>query len=111
MGACTITPDKYNAQVSGSQRKQTGSLHLSASYATGGDTWTANQFGLVTVDELVIESGGKTGTEASGYVFQPDTTNKKIKAYQSGAGADAALDEVQSGDLSATVVRYTVWGC
>lgn len=105
MGACVVTLDTGPTHSVDHQRRVTGTLHLSTSYASGGDTWTAANFGLGLVDDIVIDSGA--------WVFQPDITNKKIKAFTAAGtpGPTVALSEVSATtDLSATVVRFRAYG-
>ena len=74
MGAITVSSRNYD--LAGSRNTVFGTLALSSSYATGGDTFTAANFGLSQIDHLRVYSGG-------GYVFETDLTNNKVKAYRS----------------------------
>lgn len=91
MGAIVVSSRTYD--IAGSRNLVFGSLALSTSYATGGDTFTAANFGLNTVDQLRVYSAG-------GYSFQADLTNKKIKAFVS-AGLTPA------GTVAVPVVTVT----
>ena len=51
-------------------------LTFDSSYAIGGESLTANAFGLSTIERLIIEP-------CQGYIFEYDYTNNKVKAYQS----------------------------
>lgn len=80
MGATTVTlrtGDAWNTR--GNRRSIMASVAGSTSYATNGDTVTAANFGLVTIDDLVIME------QPSGYSVEYDRTNKKFKFYRSGA--------------------------
>ena len=49
-------------------------ITFDSSYATGGESLTPAQFGLVSIDLVLAET-------ASGYMFQYDYTNSKLKAF------------------------------
>jgi len=75
-----------------------------SSYPTGGE---ACDPGLGTVNIALSDPS------VSGYVFQYDYTNKKLKAFYADydAGADGALIEVANGvDLSSVSVRLIFIG-
>ena len=102
MGAAVIT--LATTDVMGNKRVHIGTATLSSSYATGGDTWTENDFGMLAVDQLQLETAGGT-------IFEPDLTNKKIKALRSGDAAQSVLVEVANGDdLSGITFRFTATG-
>jgi len=62
----------------------------------------SEKFGLSTVYSVLFE-------KTSGYEFAYDKVNDKVLAYQS-AGSAAAMAEVTSGDLSAQVPSFVVFG-
>lgn len=64
-------------QSAGSEGKVEGVLRLSSSYATGGDSYTAKQFGLSQINGLELQT-------ASGFAFQPVYSTSKIKALRVG---------------------------
>jgi hypothetical protein len=74
-----------------------GTLSLSSSYATNGDTYTSANFGLARIDRLMLGASG-------GYTFTPDYTNSKIKSYTT------ATTETGAVDLSALLVDYIAIG-
>ena len=88
-------------------------IALSSSYSTGGDTWSATQFGLEKINKLFMNA-------ASGYVFEwLPTTNQAIvpttgliKAYwQSNPASPAVLVEVTAGtNLSGISIRAHAQG-
>lgn len=74
MGSVTVTiSDRY---VSGSRRFVEGTLTLSSTYATDGDTITVNDFEASQILKLVLFS------QSAHFTFVPDLTNNKIKAYE-----------------------------
>lgn len=69
--------------VTGNKRIHIGTLHLSSSYASNGDSFTANQFGMTIIDSLAFNDGVLK--------LQADLANLKIKAIYPTGGAVAAL--------------------
>ena len=82
-------------------------VDFDSSYPTGGESLPASDLGLSVVD-IVLPS------PKSGYIFEYDYTNSKLKAYYADydASADGALIEVASTtDLSGvTGVKLLVMG-
>ena len=73
MGAMTVTLKSSDAWLSlGNRRGVIASMTGSTSYATNGDTYTARNFGLGTIDRLQIIS------EPKGYAIKVDQTNSKV---------------------------------
>lgn len=88
----------------------TGTIAFDSSYATGGESLDFTSAGLDmfrTVLGVLVET-------KSGYLFEYDYTNKKVKAYRFDydAVADgAAIEVANTTDLSAvTGVRVFAWG-
>lgn len=81
---------------------------LDNSYPTGGEAITANQLGLGTVEAAAV-----MGTP-SGFGFEFDVANMKLKAYYADydAVADGALIQVPNGSavLDTIVVPLIAWG-
>lgn len=102
--ALTIT--EVDHRWAGNQREVTADIDFDTSYPTGGESVTADDFGLGTIENLVIESGVSNG----GYVARWDDVNENIQMFE--AGADGTpLDEVADlTDLSAESIRVTVRG-
>lgn len=107
MGACVITPDTDPQNTLGHQRKVAGTLHLSNSYATSGDTFTVGQFGLVQLDELMLIGDGANAAQP---VLSVDRTNNKILAYGKAASASGLTQIDATTDLSAIIFRFQAWG-
>lgn len=99
MGVATFTQSGDPLQLGGSLRLYTGSITLSASYATGGDT--VDFPGDVSLADGRVMLGG-VGT---GRVVEWDGANQKVKAYQDNATATAAaLPEVANATNLSTIV-------
>lgn len=99
-GTVTLSGDPLDFGIS--RKYVFGTLALSSSYATQGDSFTAGQFGLEKIDFLTMDTG-TPGTATTAYVlaWTPATTTGqtaafKIQAFQSG-GAAAPLAEVGAG--------------
>lgn len=77
-----------------------------SSYAASGESLTAADLGLGRVD-VVIPDGS-----ASGYTFKYDYNNAKLIAYFADydAGADGALIDAGTEDLSSVTVRILAIG-
>lgn len=106
MGACTFTasPDAYSPSDSNLGWTVNGSITLSNSYATGGDTLTAAQLGLGTIKGIQI-------SPASGYVFAYNSGTGKVQAYETGAALSGVLAEAANGtNLSAISAGVEAWG-
>lgn len=75
----------------------------SASYATGGETYTNALFEIITGNiDAIIDSG------TPGYVLVPDLVNKKIKYFKGAAGL--LVEETAAVNLSAVTGRIVVIG-
>lgn len=103
MGNVAVT-SIASTTVMGNKRMHTGVLHLSNSYATGGDAFTALMFGMSEVETLILNNGQ--------LVYQADPTNKVIKAlYPTGGGTaspNAIADpKVTTGGATASAVDAT----
>jgi hypothetical protein len=113
MGACTVTV--VDQGVSGSKRVVLGRIACSASYAAGGDTFTAAKLGLVTIDKMfVLPSALVTSTIQVPAVVPtggswPATGGKLAMFGDSGGAAGSALAEA-SGDLSGFTCEFMAWG-
>jgi len=97
--AATVTTS--STTTTGNQHRTLGTIQL-GTYASGGIAVTAVDFALGVLDELYL-------TGAGGYLFEFDKSNLKVKAYEAGAD-NAALDEVSSTDISASIARYEAVG-
>ena len=89
--ALTLANLTFN--TSGSKRTVIGTIAFDASYPTGGESLTAANLGLGTIDQLRV-------FPKNGYVFEYDYTNSKLLAYSQGitTGATGAADST-SGAL------------
>ena|SRR3990172_684870 len=73
--------------TAGDQHIVTGTIAFDSSYPTGGESFTAANLGLRTVDLMVLQ-------QTKGIVFEYDYTNSKVLAYAQGALVGAAGAEV-----------------
>lgn len=77
-----------------------------ASYVTGGDAVTAADFGMSRLDYLIVAGGSEEG-----YVFSYDPSAGKVMAFDTGAVADAVLNQTASdADLSGSSVDVIAVG-
>jgi hypothetical protein len=105
--ASTVTLDSGQAGrgASGDKYVRRGVLNLGV-YATNGVAVTKAQFDLpVSLDHLDVGSG-------SGYVFEWDKTNGKIKAFidKTPAAATPLAEVANAVDITAVVVRFFAQG-
>ncbi len=70
--ALTITIKSLT--VIGNKRSSTGYIAFDSSYPTGGESLVPRNIGLSVIDSISFEPN-------SGYFFQYDYTNKKVKVY------------------------------
>lgn len=106
MGACTFTVDSdgYSPIDSSSGWMVRGTLNLSSSYATNGDTVTPALFGLGEIKKMILDAAG-------GYVFSPFTGNTAVQAWYTGTASDDAFNEVTpTTDLHTVNVRCIIYG-
>jgi hypothetical protein len=102
--ALTVTTnwDRYGAEL-----LRIIHVDFDSSYPTGGESFTPADAGFPVIYALIAEP-------KSGYIFEYDYTNEKIKAYYCDydSGSDDVLIEVaNTTDLSAvTGVRLLVFG-
>lgn len=89
---------------------KTGTITFDSSYATGGETLSASNCGLSSKVEFF------SATNASGYIFEYDYANGKLKAYypsKSGTITSPGLPGAEvaaSTDLSAVTCRFIAFG-
>lgn len=88
----------------------TGTVTFDSSYATGGEALLPTALGLSSKIEFVSFS------PASGYVFEYDYTNSKVKAYNTTKGGSipsggaAGVEVASTTDLSAVTCQYIAFG-
>lgn len=87
MGATTqviVAGDAF--QKLGAKWSVSGTLAMSSSYATSGDSLTARGYGLSTIDDLVFQG------QPDGYTLEFDKTNLKVLAYTAGTQVTSTTD-------------------
>lgn len=117
MGTVVVTianPGPDPVDYFGSRKVVFGTLHLSTSYATGGDSYTAGQFGMERIDMLEIAQPGDGNTTSWMLApILPTTVGQsaagKIQAFGTGSGA-GALAEAGNIDLSSFVANFLAIG-
>lgn len=107
MGAVTVAIKKSTG-YSPVGKVVIADVTFSNSYGAGGDTFTAAQFGLKTVD-AIVDCGAAVASSTTGYVLMPDLTNLKLRLL-GGAASGVALAETGTANQSATVQRVIVYG-
>lgn len=106
-GNCTWAEDSdYGRQNFGALFALFGTVTLSSSYATAGDTLAASTVGLTKITRVAVH-----GPSNGGYAIRSDLsgTGALIEAFAQDAGG--ALAEVAAAtDLSAEAVEVVVYG-
>ena len=103
MGAVTVVLRKRRHDMS----YVVADITMAASYATNGDTYTLAQFEAGNAIDAIVFSGNP-----SGYQFEADLTNKKIKVRQgdnTNAAAAPGSEVPNTTNLSAITVRALVY--
>jgi len=106
MGAVTVAIRAQNP-LGGVARSVVADITFSGTYAAGGDTYTASQFGMSTVLAMIPQ--GCTASATTNYVPQVDIANSKIK-LMGGAASGVALAETGTAGQTGTVARMLVIG-
>src|SRR5215831_1000295 len=102
MGAVTVTI-RAQRPLGGVARCVVADVTFSGTYAAGGDTYTASQFGMTTILAMVPQ--GVTGSATTGYVALPDIANNKIRLL-----AGSPLAETATAGQTGTTARVLVIG-
>ena len=105
MGTASLSLTQ-NVPISlGNKKLQFGTVTLSNSYATNGDTLVfTTASGFTQVDQVIA------GCTAGGYVVYADLSNNKVKVFEAGADG-GALDEVANAtNLSAQTFEVLIFG-
>jgi|SRR6185312_9722999 len=94
------------------QKRITGTLQMSTSYATGGDTLNASQVGVGSIDDLWIQPTNQSGVTL---VYQGRGTNSLVKMFANvnttTGGTPGAGTEMTTGtDAHLVVARFFAWG-
>jgi hypothetical protein len=104
MGVATFTQVLDTIPLGGSNKLYVGTLTMSSSYATNGDTidWPGDWAATGGVTDARVQL-----SDTGGRVLEYDGTNGKVKAYQdNGTATAAALPEVANAtNLSAIVAE------
>ena len=107
MGAVTVAIVKRQV-LGGTARNVVADVTFSGSYAAGGDTFTASQFGLNTVN-AIIPQGAAVGSATTGYTLMPDIAGGKLRLI-GGAASGVAGAETGTAGQTGTVCRVLVIG-
>jgi hypothetical protein len=101
-----MTVNRSGRGYVGDRRRTFGTLTLDTSYPTNGYAFTIPTLELQKLDMMTV-------LPASGFVFEVDYTNSKVKAFwgDNAGGASGPLIEVTNGtNVSAAVPRWEAWG-
>ena len=112
MGIVTITLDPNPTKMLDHERVVTGSLSLSSSYATSGDSFTVGQLGLNILTDM--EMYGTLAAYSIASTALPAVgagTTVKILAFGTGGSSGAVFVQLTGNpDLSTDVVRFRAHG-
>jgi hypothetical protein len=107
MGAVTVAFVKRNIG-GGTARTAIVDITFSGTYAAGGDTYTAAQFGMGTI-HTIEPVGAAVGSATTGYIVAPDYANSKLRLL-GGSASGVALAETGTAGQTGTVARCIVTG-
>jgi len=99
------TDNKFLAHIASRGGFVAGSIAFDNSYPTGGESFDLRgQFNGKDPYLVLFEAN-------SGYVFQYDYTNRKVKAYYTSTSGGALVEVPNAADLSSlTDVRFVAFG-
>ena len=100
-----LTVTVTDEQVTGQQRKVSGTIDFDDSYLSGGESLTPAMLGLTTLDKIVV-------TPFLGFVFDHTAADNLLHAYWVDTTVDGApLAEVPSmTNMDDIVPSFTAWG-
>ena len=82
-----------------------------SSYATAGESLTASDVGLKTIEQLIVHGPAAAAAGTTAVFPKYDYTNSKLQAFWGNAGSASTAPEVTSTtDLSTYICRITVVG-
>lgn len=114
--AFTVTRVAGTARKEGNRRRAEFDITFDSSYATGGESLTASEFGFRKLDCVIPHGAFRKSDATDAVMVSYDYTNNKLAAYRqkdpaAAGGADIALPEVGSTvNLSSYSGRVTVLG-
>ena len=86
--------------VVGNRKMAYGTVTGSGSYATNGDSYTAGDFKMITVEQIIIN---RSPTDN---FYDADEANLKIKAYVASTNTEVA----NTTDISSVTARFVAFG-
>lgn len=111
MGAVAVTIIAAGPEASGQRARVTGTLTLSASYSTGGDTLATNKLALATVEDLFLGLPRvAAGTAISAILFPVVRSALPVRNGNILIQAFDDLNTEASGDLSTYVIPFLALG-
>lgn len=104
--AITVTRDADAFQVQGHRYRVSGTIAFDSSYPVGGETLTPNDFGLSSIEDILVSN-------RNGYSFEFDKTNTKLKVFSGSPTSTQTLymlaTAVTSSSTAATnMVTYSL---
>lgn len=108
MGACTVT--LIDSTVFGNKRVSRGNITGSSSYAQGGETFTAAQMGLRTIDFLLVSAGFSGSGPAASFDLVTDLTNSKLLFFGGAAAGVASQEAAAAANTSVQTNQYMAIG-
>lgn len=106
MGTVTVTLNntgiRQGTEHVGARKESSGLLAGSASYATSGDSYTADQFGMSRVDSLQLTPHGGGASHRAEW----DKANLKVLVYVESSDAEVT----NATDISAEKWEFTAIG-
>lgn len=111
MGAVAVTIIAAGPEASGQRARVTGTLTLSASYASGGDSLATNLLALATVEDLFLGlPRNAAGTAIADIIFP---VVRSVLPVRNGTILIQAFDDLNteaSGDLHTYIIPFLALG-
>jgi len=94
----------------GNKRVSFGYGNLGASYTADGEAVTASDFGLATLDGVVVTSSYDPANDIGCPIAFDKANSKLVAMYDNAVAAAAALADAANEDLSLQLFFWFAWG-
>jgi hypothetical protein len=96
--------------VWGNKRIKTRQVTFDSTYPTGGESLVASDFGLKTIDTVLVAGPARKSDGSNAVIASFDHTNKTLMAFWSAASGAAPGQVSNNTDLSTYSVRVVAIG-
>ena len=112
MSALTVTPNTTSnaPTVFGNLRVVFGTYHFSTSYAAGGDTFTAAQFGFDVLLYVYFADAVIPSSPTTLLVVETNAAQTALQAFNYSTGTTVALAEQTTSDIHTAAGTFMAFG-